>query len=338
MQEGVGRKWSRWQPLMYLPQTVMNSPRENKPITSSRIGLVFLLPPLLSLLPSLIGCSCRAPRPRFSSGGLHPFHTSASRGPPPSFTLDLIDLPSLLDPPPFPPQYFFFTPFCFFSPFYLLFSSPPLPPPSLHPSHWVMAIRAGSRPAAVGDRHWSHTQSLGAEGKAIHPFCAAVFPLVALLYSCRPKQLQEARLQNEANQIKGWMRWTFNPLPVSLRWGLTVYIVGLFITETGHPKLKPHTASVTARTSVTPIQTTVLEFHRSQAPQHEKTLHVCSQLSLSCLKDVFLLRWMLLFYVSPQCSAQCCSSETEHLCFIGKSAELPPSSKWGMFQFHELSL
>lgn len=39
-------------------------------------------------------------------------------------------------------------------------SSPPLLLRSLHPSDWVMAIRAGSHPAAVENRHWSHTQSL----------------------------------------------------------------------------------------------------------------------------------------------------------------------------------
>lgn len=46
--------------------------------------------------------------------------------------------------------------------------SPPLPLLSLHPSDWVMAMGAGSHPAAVWDGHWSHTQSLWAEGRAIH--------------------------------------------------------------------------------------------------------------------------------------------------------------------------
>lgn len=65
----------------------------------------------------------------------------------------------LLPLSPIFPSFLLTTP-CFFS--------PQLPPLPLHPSDWVMAIRAGSHPAAVWDRHWSHTQSLWAEGTAIH--------------------------------------------------------------------------------------------------------------------------------------------------------------------------
>lgn len=107
-----------------------------------------------------------------------------------------------------------------------------------------MAIRAGSRPAAVGDRHWSHTQWLGAEGKAIHPFCAQPcshsWPYCTLAspsnYSrpdCRMKQI---KLKGEYAEL------LIHDL-VPFRWGLEIYIQGLFIIETGHPKLKPHTAS-----------------------------------------------------------------------------------------------
>lgn len=145
-------------------------------------------------------------------------------------------------------------------------SSPPLTPPLLHPSHWVMAVRAESRPAAVGDRHWSHTQSLEAEGEVIHPFWPQ--PCSHWLYSLRPKQLQEVRLRHSASQINGWIGWTFNPLPGSLRWGLAVYILGLFITETGQPKLKPHTASATARTSVEPIK--FWRFQRGQVMRRKE--------------------------------------------------------------------
>lgn len=75
MRWGVGRKWSRWQPLMYLPQTVMNSSRENKPISSSRIGLLFLLPfPDISYQAS---CSW------LSSRGLHLFSHVGLQGAPP---------------------------------------------------------------------------------------------------------------------------------------------------------------------------------------------------------------------------------------------------------------
>lgn len=245
MQGGVGRKWSRWQPLMYLPQTVMNSPRENKPITSSRIGLVFLLPPLLFLLPSLIG------RRSLLSGLLFKIFIP---GPSPLSHLSLQGAPSSLHagpnrpsiasraPPPSPILY----PYSILSFFSLSFTSfsPRLPSPSLHPSHWVMAIRAGSRPAAVGDRHWSHTQSLGAEGKAIHPFCARPcshsWPYCTLADSgnysrpdCRMKQIK----------LKGEYTELLIHYLVPLRWGLEVYIQWPFVTETGHSKLKPHTAS-----------------------------------------------------------------------------------------------
>lgn len=260
-QGGVGWKWSRWQPLMYLPRTVMNSPSENKPITSSSIGLVFLLPAFLFLLPFLIGIRCSLlsglPSQNFIPGrGLLLFHTSASRGPPLPLAPALIDRPSLPSELP-PPQRFFLPSFPLFFFLFCLFSAPPLLPPSLHPSHWVMAIRAGSRPAAVGDRHWSHTQSLGAEGEAIHPFCARrplrphSGPYCTFAGrsnyrrpDCRMKQI---KLKGEYAEllIHYLVSLCMCVCLCSLGWGLAFYILGQFITEIGPPKLRHQTAFVT---------------------------------------------------------------------------------------------
>lgn len=76
-----------------------------------------------------------------------------------SLALSRSRCPNVLSTPSFEPSFLPSTP---------RFFSPPLPPLPLHPSDWVMAIRAGTHPAAVWDRHWSHAQSLWAEGMAIH--------------------------------------------------------------------------------------------------------------------------------------------------------------------------
>lgn len=260
--------------------------------------------------------SCRASSPRFSSGGLNPFHTLASRGPPLPFTLDLIDLQSLLDPLPLSlPNTFSLLPSVFFSLFYILFSSPPLPPLSLHPSHWVMAIRAGSRPAAVGDRHWSHTQSLGAEGKTIHPVCARpCFYLWPYCTLAGPSNYRRPDCWMKQIKLKGECAELFIHY-------LHSSDEGWQFTSWDCSSLKKIETSTLTTTWVIPIQTTTWKGK-----------------PLSCLKDVFLLWWWFLFSISPQCSAHSCSSETENLCFIEESAELPLSTKWSVFQFYELSL
>lgn len=121
-----------------------------------------------------------SPPPFFSHLPSSRFNTSSSRGPSssihsavPSCSLAhpaLIYCP-LLPLNPISPPFFHATP-CFFL--------PTTPSAILHPSDWVMAIRAGSHPAAVWDRHWSHTQSLWAEGTAIH----FVHGLVQLTVHC----------------------------------------------------------------------------------------------------------------------------------------------------------
>lgn len=224
---------------------------------------------------SAVARFCRASRPRLSSWGLNPFHTSASRGapPPPPFLHTGPDQPSIasssLSNLPFPYSLLGFL---------LSLSLSLLPPfllattPFFIPSSITLSNGHQGRESAQSCRGqtlithtvtWSWRQS--------HPSVlrAAVFPLVALLYSSWPKQLQEARLQNEANQITAWIGWAFIPLPPSFRWGMAISILKLFITETGQPKLKPpHSFCYSADVSDT-IQTTVRQFHISQVVQHE---------------------------------------------------------------------
>ena len=75
-----------------------------------------------------------------------------------------------------------------------------------------MAIRAGSHPAAVWDRHWSHTQSLWAEGTAIH----FVHGLVRLTAHCTfwaeaitGAQMVQMRPITLIG-VKGWIYCAFN--------------------------------------------------------------------------------------------------------------------------------
>lgn len=170
-------KLSHWQLLMYLQKWwwILSVKINQLPKVASASSSILL--PLPSLISAIHCCQTQIPdrhlsTPFFLHFPSSHFNTSTSWGPCPSIHTAvpsrslahpaLIYCPLLpVSPisPSFLPSFLPTTP-CFFS--------PPLPPLSLHPSHWVMAIRAGSHPAAVWDRHWSHTQSLWAEGTAIH--------------------------------------------------------------------------------------------------------------------------------------------------------------------------
>lgn len=167
--------------------------RENKPITSSSITFIFLSSPSFPISyryhSPLSGSDPRSPSlhltltPQPPEGPLPPSTRCLTRA-------ALIYCPLLPLSPIFPscplttPRFF----------------SPPVLPLSLHPSHWVMATRAGSHPAAAWDRHWSQTQSLWGWGRS-HPFCTCTHPAQSTLYFLGCRNYRSPHFTNAANRI-----------------------------------------------------------------------------------------------------------------------------------------
>ncbi len=165
-------KWSCWQLLMYLQKWwwILSKINQLPKVASASSSSLLPLTPLPFLISTIHCRHAQIPDHHLST----PFsfnspHLTLTPQPPeapipPSIPSRSLAHPALIYCPLLPVSPI--------SPFFLpptpCFFSPPLPLLSLHPSDWVMAIRAGSHPAAVWDRHWSHTQSLWAEGTAIH--------------------------------------------------------------------------------------------------------------------------------------------------------------------------
>lgn len=172
------------------------------------------LPPLPFLISTIYCCHTQMPDCHFSTPFflhlfLSHFNTSTSRGPCSSIHTAVpsrsLAHPVLIHCPLLPmssisPSFLPATP-CFFS--------PPLPLLSLHPSDWVMAIRAWSHPAAVCDRHWSHTQSLWAEGTPIHFIHGLTHTVFSKLRQLQVPKWYKWRYSHLFG-VKGWLCCDFN--------------------------------------------------------------------------------------------------------------------------------